>query len=140
MNQDWLNALLGGGLIGLSATIMMLFNGRVAGCSGIFFRSIYEGIKREHLWRHSFIAGLIIGGALYFRLSPESFVIDTNRTMIAIAIAGFFVGFGTKLGSGCTSGHGVCGLSRFSIRSLAATLTFIVSGAIAVAMMNLILE
>ena len=126
-----LASLAGGLLIGLSATILLLFNGRVAGISGILWGAL---IEREHraAWRWAFLGGLIIGGAVMLVLTPTLFEVSYDRTLPMVLAAGAIVGFGVRLGSGCTSGHGVCGLSRLSPRSLVATLTFIATGAITV--------
>ena len=131
-------SLAGGMLIGLSATILLLFNGRIAGISGILWGAIVE---REHraVWRWAFLGGLIVGGAVMLALTPSLFVVDYDRTLPMLLAAGAIVGFGVRLGSGCTSGHGVCGLSRFSPRSLAATLTFIATGAITVLIVRVVM-
>ena len=119
-------ATLGGLLIGISASMMLLCYGKVAGISGIaggvFTPS--EQLKERML----FLGGLLIGGAIMFTISPQSFEISTNRGVVFTAVAGLLVGFGTRYGSGCTSGHGVCGLSRGSVRSLTATLVFMAVG------------
>lgn len=121
-----ITALIGGSLIGLSATLLLLFNGRVAGISGIVSGAI--GFSNDGTWKRLFIAGLLVGGWLY-----ES-VVATQPTPVsalspgAMIIGGFLVGVGTRLGNGCTSGHGVCGLGRLSVRSLAAVLTFLTTG------------
>lgn len=122
-------ALLGGALIGLAASLMLVFNGRVTGISGIlngFLRAPKEGT-----WRGTFLGGLLLGGAVLGAIRPDLFVNVSGRSLMVVPVAGFIVGFGTLLGSGCTSGHGVCGLARFSIRSLIATLTFIAVGVVA---------
>ena len=119
MIWEWesiLNALLGGGLIGLAASLMLFFNGRVTGISGIY-SGVFSGITPDFFWRLALILGLILGGAVVHQLSPELFVNNTNRSLLHLALAGIIVGFGALLGSGCTSGHGICGLSRLSLRS-----------------------
>lgn len=117
-------SLIGGILIGLSAAAMMFFNGRVAGISGIL-GGVLVPKPGEWSWRASFFAGLLVGGVALVFAHPTAFNFEGAPTsMLALGAAGLFVGFGTRLGSGCTSGHGVCGLSRFSVRSLVATLTF----------------
>jgi len=125
-----LPALLGGILIGLSASIMLLMTGQVTGISGILGGAITK--PREGGWRIAFLVGLVFAGVVGVALSPERFANTTGRSVAVLLTAGFLVGFGTRLGSGCTSGHGVCGLSRFSPRSLVATLTFIAAGGLAV--------
>lgn len=131
MNQEWMMALLGGAIIGVAVSFLLILNGRVTGISGIV-NSILFPIKGDFLWRLLFIVGLFLGGVLMNYFRPADFqdsVISEKWTTI---VAGLLVGFGTLLGSGCTSGHGVCGLSRLSLRSLIATLCFILAGIFAV--------
>ena len=123
------SALFGGALIGISASLLLLLNGRVAGISGIL-GGLVRPRAEETSWRALFIVGLLVGGVVLLLLRPASFGAAPVSLPLAI-VAGVFVGFGTRLGSGCTSGHGVCGLSRFSGRSLAATMTFMATGAMA---------
>ncbi|WII71417.1 YeeE/YedE family protein [Bdellovibrio sp. 22V] len=127
MPDNILWALLGGALIGFASSLMLVFNGRVTGISGILngFLGFSSG---EKLWRGLFIAGLVLGGFAMNQWRPALFANATNRTTWMIALAGVIVGFGTVLGSGCTSGHGVCGISRFSVRSIVATLIFMIVG------------
>ena len=120
-------ALFGGGLIGLAASVLLLSLGRIAGISGITgslmrFETVDKG------WRISFLVGLLSGGVLLALLMPTVFVVSPERPTWMLGLAGLFVGFGTQMGSGCTSGHGVCGITRFSIRSIVATLVFVCSG------------
>ncbi len=132
---DPLSALFGGALIGLAAVLLMLFLGRVAGISGIA-AGILDPAAKDKGWRAAFVAGLI-GAPLLAGLfghplpSPE-----LPESSLLVAFAGLFVGFGTRLGSGCTSGHGVCGMARLSPRSIAATLIFIVTAMLIVALMR----
>ena len=133
MKAEWSNALCGGVLIGISVSLMLLWNGRVTGISGILFESLryYRG---ETSWRLSFLLGLLCGGLVLKLLVPQAFsgaLLSANWTVFT---AGLLVGFGTVLGSGCTSGHGICGVSRLSPRSLLATVLFIGSGVLAVAL------
>ena len=121
------NALLGGALIGLAASLMMLYNGRVTGISGIL-AGIVQPKKLDVGWRISFIGGLLMGGVVLKLLRPDVFIQVSSAQWGDYIFAGFLVGFGTLLGNGCTSGHGVCGISRMSMRSIMATLTFIVFG------------
>jgi len=123
------NAILGGVLIGLAASLMMLFNGRVTGISGIM-AGIIQPKKFDIGWRVSFLSGLLLGGVAIVIFRPEAFIQESSAKWGDYIFAGALVGFGTLLGNGCTSGHGVCGISRFSIRSLMATVTFIVFGMI----------
>lgn len=123
-------ALAGGALIGVAASLMLVFNGRVTGISGIA-NGLLSYTKNDYLWRFAFVAGLIVGGGVLGANYPDLFTNTTNRSDIMIAVAGLIVGFGTVLGSGCTSGHGVCGISRLSPRSLIATASFMLVGMIA---------
>ncbi|MFZ6649470.1 YeeE/YedE family protein [Undibacterium sp. TJN25] len=119
-------ALLGGALIGLAAALLMLFSGRIAGISGIV-GGLFRPTDGQRGWRIAFMMGLVISPLAYqlFAALPESSV---DASWPVLVIAGLLVGFGTRYGSGCTSGHGVCGLSRLSPRSLAATLLFMAAG------------
>ena len=123
------SSLLGGALIGVSASMLLLLNGRVAGISGIV-GGLVRPRAGETSWRAMFVVGLLVGGLLLYVLRPASFGVGAVSLPLSI-VAGLFVGFGTRLGSGCTSGHGVCGISRFSGRSIAATVTFMATGAVA---------
>lgn len=125
-------SLLGGALIGLAASIFLLFNGRVAGISGLFAELITPERGSSRGVAAAFIGGLVVGGALLFLVAPSMFAVTSGRPLVMIAIAGLLVGLGTRIGGGCTSGHGVCGLSRLSPRSLIATLTFMATGALTV--------
>jgi uncharacterized protein len=125
---DPVSAAIGGALIGLSAILLMLLTGRIAGISGI----LGDLASGDRAWRLAFLAGLIAaplalsagGSALRAPLMPG---------LLVVAVAGLLVGFGTRLGSGCTSGHGICGIARFSPRSLAATVTFVAVAMLVVA-------
>ena len=119
--------LLGGSLIGIAVTMMLLFNGRVTGISGIIASSLTK-LTSEGLWKWMFLSGLLAGGALIQFVRPDLFTNDSGRNSITIIAAGLLVGYGTVMGSGCTSGHGVCGMSRLSVRSIIATLTFMLFG------------
>ena len=136
MTIDWthftpLSALFGGLLIGLSAAVLLLCNGRIAGISGIVGGLLQRYRAGDFAWRVAFVLGLVLAPVLYrlFAELPES-RIDAGWAMLVVA--GVLVGFGSRLGSGCTSGHGVCGLSRLSPRSLVATATFMTTGFVAV--------
>lgn len=130
-------ALIGGSIIGVAVSLMLIFNGRVTGISGIV-SGVLRPVKGDTLWRTLFLSGLLIGGFILKIVRPESFEsLSMNMSLADYAIAGFLVGFGTLLGNGCTSGHGVCGNSRLSIRSMVATMTFILFGVISVAIFKL---
>jgi uncharacterized membrane protein YedE/YeeE len=128
-------SLVGGMLIGLSASILLLLNGKIAGISGIV-GGILSPSKDDMLWRIVFVVGLLVGGAFMYLVSPQSFTIGVSRSNGALILAGLLVGFGTRLGNGCTSGHGVCGISRASIRSIIATVTFLATGILTVFLLN----
>lgn len=120
------SALLGGALIGLAASILVLFNGRVFGISGLL-SGTWSGAAGDKAWRWMALLGLAAAPWVY-RLAGETVPVVQSQPWIGVVVAGLLVGFGTRLGSGCTSGHGVCGLSRLSPRSLVATLMFMASG------------
>ena len=134
MSIDWAaftpwSALLGGALIGAAAALLMLFNGRIAGISGLVGRLLTpQAGNGEALL---FVLGLLLAPWLYLALAGEINV-QVEAGPVALIVAGLLVGFGARLGSGCTSGHGVCGLSRLSPRSLVATLSFMGAGFITV--------
>ncbi|MBY0314848.1 MAG: YeeE/YedE family protein [Bdellovibrionales bacterium] len=128
MHSYWLS-LLGGVFIGISASLLLLWNGRVLGVSGIVGGSLIFK-KNDFLWRLIFISGLICGGFFLQLFIPQQLNINLERSWIGIGIAGLLVGFGTSLGNGCTSGHGICGISRLSARSIAATLAFMIAGVV----------
>ncbi len=120
------SALFGGALIGLAAAVLVLFNGRVFGISGLL-SGTWSGEAGDRGWRWMALLGLAAAPWLY-RLAGETVPVVQPQPWMWVVVAGLLVGFGTRLGSGCTSGHGVCGLSRLSPRSLVATLTFMASG------------
>jgi uncharacterized membrane protein YedE/YeeE len=126
------SALLGGALIGLGASGLFALTGRVAGISGIVGGLLWPR-RGEIAWRAAFLAGLLAGALLVRAWIPTALVPrEPAASGFALAIAGLLVGFGTQLGGGCTSGHGVCGLGRGSVRSLAAVVVFMTTGALAV--------
>jgi uncharacterized membrane protein YedE/YeeE len=131
MQMDWIYALVGGAIIGLAVTIMLLFNGRVTGISEIV-NGMLKPTAGDFLWRFTFVLGLFIGGLILKVIRPEAFSGSLNNSTATVVIAGLLVGFGTIMGSGCTSGHGVCGISRLSVRSIVSTMTFIAAGVLAV--------
>jgi uncharacterized membrane protein YedE/YeeE len=133
VNFTPISAAIGGALIGLAAVLLMLFAGRIAGVSGIF-GGLLTAQNGDHGWRLAFIAGLIaapLSAALagYAMPTPQMPV-----RYLTIAAGGLLVGFGTRLGNGCTSGHGICGIARLSPRSIAATMVFMVAAIVVVAL------
>lgn len=134
--MDFTFALLGGILIGLASVLLWVSLGRVAGISGIV-SALFTKPLCDYGWRLSFILGLVLGGFLTTR--ALNLDIQTPQISFATLItAGLLVGFGTVIGSGCTSGHGVCGLGRLSHRSLVAVLVFMTTGMLTVTLMNLL--
>ena len=119
---SWINALPGGVLIG-SATILLAFNGRIAGISGLFNNII--GFGSDRVWSFLFLVGMLGGGAIYTYILMPGSIPQAEFTPWLMLIGGLLVGFGTRMGNGCTSGHGVCGLGRLSWRSLVAVITFL---------------
>lgn len=126
MNQ-FVMAAIGGGLIGVAASILLLTQGRIAGISGIT-GSLLRSEVSDRGWRWAFFSGLMVGGCILALVTPEVFVVSEDRSLWMMGLAGLLVGFGTQMGSGCTSGHGVCGITRMSPRSLVATGVFMVVG------------
>jgi uncharacterized protein len=122
-----IGGLLGGALIGSAAALLLAVHGRIAGISGILGGLITSRERSERSWRLAFLVGLITGPALY-RLFYGALPLQLETDVPTLLAAGLLVGFGTRLGSGCTSGHGVCGLARLSPRSLMATITFMSLG------------
>ncbi len=116
------SAFLGGSLIGLSAALLMYFNGRVAGISGMI-TGAFDFKNHENHWRLFFLGGLILA-AVIFNLFVPHVPATYSRSTILLIISGILVGYGTRLGNGCTSGHAVCGIARLSMRSIVATIIF----------------
>ena len=122
----WMYAVLGGVLIGVSSTLLLLFDGRIAGISGIV-----GGLRRgDWAWRAAFIAGLVVAGGVAMHLLGQA--TPSPASDAELVVAGLLVGFGTRLGGGCTSGHGVCGMGRLSLRSLVAVLVFVATAMVTV--------
>lgn len=142
--SQFLLPILGGVLIGAAALILLAFLGRIAGISGILWNSI-SGLfntnenSDSHTWRWLFLLGLLIGPVIVHVGFQMPIPLAPEGGLVLASIAGLLVGFGVKLGSGCTSGHGVCGLGRLSVRSLAATLTFMCAGMVAVFLLKHVL-
>jgi uncharacterized protein len=125
-----LGGLIGGALIGLAAVLLLALNGRIAGISGILGGLITSTGRGDRFWRCAFIFGLLAGAGLYALTSGLPLELQARGP--TLLVAGLLVGVGTRLGSGCTSGHGVCGLARRSPRSLRATMVFMVAAALTV--------
>ena len=128
-----LSPLSGGLLIGLSSMLLLLTLGRIAGVSGIVWGAITDP---ERSWRLQFIVGLIAGTAAIHAFTGKPLPAAADGPILLAVGAGLLVGFGTRLGSGCTSGHGVCGIGRRSVRSIVATLVFMAAGVATVALIN----
>lgn len=125
------SALIGGALIGLAAAILLICNGRIAGISGIL-AGLVRPSKGNSAWRIAFVMGLIAGPLGYQLVAGQMLSITLEAPLPALIVGGLVVGFGTNLGSGCTSGHGVCGIARLSPRSIVATVAFMLAGALTV--------
>ena len=131
-------SLFGGMLLGVSATLLLLLNGKIAGISGVL-TGLLVPKKQDYAWRVLFIVGMIfggvggVGGVHYLGAYVPS---EYNATVSTLVIAGLLVGIGTRLGNGCTSGHGICGIGRLSVRSMIATATFMIVAAITVFVLN----
>jgi uncharacterized membrane protein YedE/YeeE len=128
MPSAWLLALTGGAMIGAASALLLLTHGRIAGISGIS-GSLLQPSTRDRGWRLAFLGGLAAAGLVASLVAPSAVGAQVRPLPIVIA-AGVLVGFGTRLGNGCTSGHGVCGMSRLSARSLVAVVTFIATGVV----------
>lgn len=132
MEPAWINAIFGGLIIGAAASAFLLLEGRILGVSGITGR-ISELNKGDTLWRILFVLGSLLGGFVASQIWPENFInLISASNYTRLAIAGLLVGFGTKMGNGCTSGHGVCGIGRLSPRGVVATVTFMALGILTV--------
>ena len=130
VNFTPLSALLGGLLIGLSVALFFILNGRMIGISGIASNFIVS--KENRIENFLFLIGLISGPLIYNLISGNEINISISSSVILLIIAGILVGFGTRLSNGCTSGHGISGISRFSIRSIIATIAFMLIGILTV--------
>lgn len=125
------SALVGGALIGLAAAVLLWLNGRIAGISSIF-SGMFAAPSADTVWRALFLLGLIVGASLYVALNPAGYTPRAGFSPGLLALGGFLVGFGTRMGGGCTSGHGVCGVARLSVRSITATVVFVLAGMVTV--------
>jgi hypothetical protein len=117
--------------IGVSASLLLLALGRVAGISGIV-SGVLLPTRGDLAWRVAFVGGLVVTGAVLAMVWPARVAFDLDRSTVTVVVAGLLVGFGTRMGGGCTSGHGVCGLAHLSPRALVATLTFMATGMLTV--------
>lgn len=136
INFTPLSSLIGGMTIGLASVLMLLIFGRIAGISGILGSGLRMP-KNDTAWRFVFLLGIIFSGIIFSSFINFEKINLENVSYFSLVLAGLLVGFGTRLGSGCTSGHGICGISRFSKRSIIATITFLLSGIVTVFILNL---
>ena len=127
-----LASLTGGVLIGLACAAVLFLHGRLVGISGICSGLLRAAVRGEAGWRAGFVVGLVAVGAVAAQVAPAQFDVRASASLPLLAVSGVLVGFGTRLANGCTSGHGICGLSRLSKRSFVATLTFMATGALTV--------
>lgn len=138
-NFSPLSATAGGALIGISVTLLLLFNGRIGGVSGIM-SGVFFASKYDRIWRLTFLAGLILGAFFFQLVAPDFNVLRQNYPLFLLGLGGFLIGFGTRMSGGCTSGHGICGIATLSTRSLIATLIFMATGIITVYILRHSLE
>jgi uncharacterized membrane protein YedE/YeeE len=134
MESTWILALAGGAMIGIASAFLLLTHGRIAGISGIL-GSLLHATQRDRGWRIAFVGGMTAAGLAASIVAPAA-IGASVRALPLVIVAGVLVGYGTRLGGGCTSGHGVCGLSRFSARSLVAVLAFMITGAVTATVMG----
>lgn len=132
-----LSSLVGGALIGLAASLLLIVSGRIAGISSIVSGLLVVDARGDRAWRIAFLAGLLVAGFAFTVLNPSA-IQASPRSGVPLVLAGLLVGAGTHLASGCTSGHGVCGLSRLSVRSLAATVVFVAAGMLTVTLVRVL--
>ncbi|UJR84513.1 YeeE/YedE family protein [Sandaracinus amylolyticus] len=130
-------ALAGGVMIGTASALLLALNGKIAGISGIL-GGLVAPVRGDVAWRALFVAGLVAGGLVGLVLMPDRFDASGAPALPLVALAGVLVGVGTRIGNGCTSGHGVCGISRLAPRSIVATLTFMLTGGLTVLAMRLL--
>ncbi len=138
---EYLLPLAGGVTIGVAVSLMLVLNGRVAGVSGILggvLTNLFRKTRGDSAWRVLFLLGLFSGGLILRALNPDLLENDLDRSLPLLIVAGLLVGYGTSVGGGCTSGHGICGISRFSPRSILATLIFMVFGILTATVFRLI--
>ncbi|WP_117234029.1 YeeE/YedE family protein [Vibrio maerlii] len=125
------SSLFGGILLGISAVLLLLFNGKVAGISGVL-NGLLANTSGDRSWRALFLIGLLVGGGVAIPLLDLAIPQFEQTSMLTFVVAGLLVGIGTRIGNGCTSGHGICGMGRLSKRSIVATLTFMAVAAVTV--------
>lgn len=139
MQQDWIWGLIGGGLIGLAGAVYLLGNGRIMGASGII-GGLVDGTGRNTAWeRLAFLFGVVIVPVILMPLYNVSISTHITDNWVVIIAAGILVGVGSRIANGCTSGHGVCGISRFSLRGIVATVFYILAGGLALAIFRHVL-
>ena len=136
INFTPISAIIGGMIIGLAVVIFFLFNGRLVGISGIAANALSE--KKNKVDNLLFVLGLVIGPIIYSVFTKQVINITISNSLILLICAGLLVGIGTRIGGGCTSGHGISGIGRFSLRSIVATVTFMVVGILTVLIKNLV--
>jgi uncharacterized protein len=134
-----ISAAIGGALIGLSAALLMLLNGRIAGITGVF-AGLTDPLSTDRAWRATFVLGLIAAPLSAALLDYSIPIPQLPTSLITVAVAGLLVGFGTRLSNGCTSGHGICGIARLSPRSIAATAIFMAAAIVVVALTRHVIE
>ena len=138
--DSWLRAAGGGLMIGLAAGLMIVFNGRIAGVSGVLGGLILDRGGGDRRWRAMFLAGMVLGATILASVVVSLPPARLQTGWPGMAIAGLVVGYGTRMGSGCTSGHGVCGIARLSTRSIVATVTFMAFGVVTVFVLRQLTE
>ena len=136
LNFTPISAFSGGILIGIAVILFFISTGRLAGVSGIVNNTLTN--TKNWLSNFLFLVGLVLGPSVYVLILNNDIVFSMTSSLPLIIIGGILVGFGTKIGSGCTSGHGICGISRFSVRSIVATITFMIIAMITVALLKLL--
>ena len=136
INFTPISAIIGGMIIGLAVVIFFLFNGRLVGISGIAANALSE--KKNKFDNLLFLLGLVIGPIIYSVFTKQVISITISNSLILLIFAGLLVGIGTRIGGGCTSGHGISGIGRFSLRSIVATITFMVVGILTVLIKNFV--
>jgi len=136
VNFTPVSALIGGLIIGLAVVLLFVLNGRLIGISGI--ASNFLTSKNNRMDNFLFLVGLIIGPIVYKLITQDEINISISNSLLLLAIAGLLVGVGTRIGGGCTSGHGISGIGRFSLRSIVATVTFMIVGILTVLIKNII--